>query len=79
MGKVIRADKDGVQMVRARDIVPGDVVEVSGEWSRHLIRIKVGKLKGRHKPYFLQLETRFPPTFASSLLCRRLSGSTNPS
>ncbi len=30
MGKVIRADKDGVQKVRARDIVPGDIVEVSG-------------------------------------------------
>ena len=31
MGKVIRSDKDGVQKVRARDIVPGDIVEVSGE------------------------------------------------
>ena len=30
MGKVIRADKDGVQKIRARDIVPGDIVEVSG-------------------------------------------------
>ncbi len=30
MGKVIRADKDGVQKVRSRDIVPGDIVEVSG-------------------------------------------------
>jgi len=29
MGKVIRADKDGVQKVRAREIVPGDIVEVS--------------------------------------------------
>lgn len=31
MGKVIRSDKDGVQKVRARDIVPGDIVEVSGK------------------------------------------------
>ena len=31
MGKVIRSDKDGVQKVRARDIVPGDIVEISGE------------------------------------------------
>jgi len=29
MGKVIRADKDGVQKVRAKEIVPGDIVEVS--------------------------------------------------
>lgn len=29
MGKVIRADKDGVQKIRAKDIVPGDIVEVS--------------------------------------------------
>ena len=30
MGKVIRSDKDGVQKIRAREIVPGDIVEVSG-------------------------------------------------
>ena len=30
MGKVVRSDKDGVQKIRARDIVPGDIVEVSG-------------------------------------------------
>lgn len=30
MGKVIRADKAGVQKVRAREIVPGDIVEISG-------------------------------------------------
>ncbi|XKL63181.1 hypothetical protein PGB90_005545 [Kerria lacca] len=29
MGKVIRADKSGVQKIRAKEIVPGDVVEVS--------------------------------------------------
>jgi len=29
MGKVIRSDKSGVQKVRAREIVPGDLVEVS--------------------------------------------------
>jgi Ca2+ transporting ATPase len=31
MGKVIRGDKSGVQKIRAKEIVPGDVVEVSGE------------------------------------------------
>jgi Ca2+ transporting ATPase len=31
MGKVVRSDKAGVQKVRAREIVPGDVVEVSGK------------------------------------------------
>lgn len=30
MGKVVRADKAGVQKVRAKEIVPGDIVEVSG-------------------------------------------------
>uniref|UniRef100_A0A4D5R9Q6 Calcium-transporting ATPase n=1 Tax=Scolopendra viridis TaxID=118503 RepID=A0A4D5R9Q6_SCOVI len=29
MGKVVRQDKQGVQKIKARDIVPGDVVEVS--------------------------------------------------
>ncbi|XP_058139731.1 sarcoplasmic/endoplasmic reticulum calcium ATPase 3 isoform X1 [Dasypus novemcinctus] len=29
MGKVIRSDRKGVQRIRARDIVPGDVVEVA--------------------------------------------------
>jgi hypothetical protein len=31
MGKVLRADKSGVQKIRAKEIVPGEVVEVSGE------------------------------------------------
>ena len=30
MGKVVRTNKAGVQMIRAREIVPGDVIEVSG-------------------------------------------------
>lgn len=29
MGKVLRMDKSGVQRIRAKEIVPGDVVEVS--------------------------------------------------
>lgn len=29
MGKVVRQDKSGVQKVRAKEIVPGDLVEVS--------------------------------------------------
>ena len=29
MGKVLRADKSGVQRIRAKEIVPGDIVEVS--------------------------------------------------
>jgi len=36
MGKVIRSDKNGVQRIRAREIVPGDYVEVSGKKRRHL-------------------------------------------
>ena len=42
MGKVIRSDKDGVQKVRARDIVPGDIVEVSG---KKLTRYKANDVK----------------------------------
>ena len=30
MAKVMRVGRHGVQMIRARDLVPGDVVEVSG-------------------------------------------------
>lgn len=39
MGKVIRGNKQGVQKIRAREIVPGDVVEVSGrpQFYDHLI------------------------------------------
>lgn len=29
MGKVIRGDKSGVQKIRAKEIVPGDIVEIS--------------------------------------------------
>lgn len=32
MGKVVRSDRRGVQRIRARDIVPGDIVEVAGMW-----------------------------------------------
>ena len=28
MGKVIRSDKEGVQKIKAVDLVPGDIVEV---------------------------------------------------
>ena len=28
-GKVIRSDKDGVQKIKAVDIVPGDILEIS--------------------------------------------------
>lgn len=31
MGKVYRADRKSVQRIKAREIVPGDIVEVSGE------------------------------------------------
>lgn len=33
MAKVIRSGKHGIQMIRARDLVPGDLVEVSGQLS----------------------------------------------
>jgi len=39
MGKVIRSDKDGVQKLRAKDIVPGDIVEISGMLTTALFRL----------------------------------------
>lgn len=37
MGKVYRADRKSVQRIKAREIVPGDVVEVSGKRSNTLV------------------------------------------
>ena len=34
MGKVYRADRQSVQRIKASEMVPGDVVEVSGEFPR---------------------------------------------
>lgn len=31
MGKVYRSDRKSVQRIKAREIVPGDIVEVSGK------------------------------------------------
>lgn len=39
MGKVYRQDKKSVQRVRARDIVPGDIVEVAGEQTSNTINL----------------------------------------
>lgn len=33
MGKVYRSDRKSVQRIKAKEIVPGDIVEVSGEAS----------------------------------------------
>lgn len=32
MGKVVRQNKSGIQKIRAREIVPGDLVEIAGEF-----------------------------------------------
>ena len=47
MGKVIRADKSGVQKVRAREIVPGDIVEVSGKAALNTLTQLTGRLNDR--------------------------------
>ena len=37
MGKVIRSDKEGVQKIKAVEMVPGDIVEISvGDKVRYL-------------------------------------------
>lgn len=33
MGKVYRQDRKSVQRIKAKDIVPGDIVEIAGEFS----------------------------------------------
>ena len=38
MGKVIRADKEGVQKIRAKEIVPGDIVEISGKFPKKIVK-----------------------------------------
>lgn len=43
MGKVLRSDRPGVQRVRARDIVPGDIVEVAGTLGPLLLRGDAGE------------------------------------
>lgn len=35
MGKVYRSDRKSVQRIKAREIVPGDIVEVSGKKCQH--------------------------------------------
>lgn len=41
MGKVYRADRKSVQRIKAREIVPGDVVEVSGKlYLLHLFKAR---------------------------------------
>lgn len=37
MGKVYRQDRKSVQRIKARDIVPGDIVEVAGKYYFNLI------------------------------------------
>jgi len=46
MAKVIRSEKHGIQMIRAKELVPGDVVEVSGFkfWKKNFYWIKRGCL-----------------------------------
>lgn len=34
MGKVYRQDRMSVQRIKARDIVPGDIVEVAGKMKK---------------------------------------------
>lgn len=43
MGKVYRSDRKSVQRIKAREIVPGDIVEVSGKnsWERSYLEEKI--------------------------------------
>lgn len=36
MGKVYRQDRKSVQRIKAKDIVPGDIVEIAGKLSLSL-------------------------------------------
>lgn len=55
MGKVYRMNRKAVQRIKARDIVPGDIVEVAGELASSLTetRWSLGLLSSschRHEP-----------------------------
>ena len=41
MGKVYRQDRKSVQRIKAKDIVPGDIVEIAGELSLVIVYFKV--------------------------------------
>lgn len=41
MGKVYRQDRKSVQRIKAKDIVPGDIVEIAGELSLVIFYFKV--------------------------------------
>jgi hypothetical protein len=57
MGKIIRSDKAGVQKIRAREIVPGDIVEVSGNCVKLVLN---------------QRSMTFPPSFLLQLVTKSL-------
>lgn len=60
MGKVLRSDRTGVQRILARDIVPGDIVEVAGT------------LGASSLP---QRSLSVPPVRLSGCICRSLRSS----
>ena len=53
MGKVVRTDKEGVQKIRAKDIVPGDIVEVSGTKNHNFRKSSMHFSFLRHFNFFL--------------------------
>ena len=61
MGKVIRADKEGVQKIRAKEIVPGDIVEISGkfETKNKIVKSWLGAV---HNLLRLKIGNFWPPT-----------------
>lgn len=59
MGKVIRSDRKGVQRIRARDIVPGDIVEVAGGYVQVLFfSLRDNSLPGFSLCFHLALRRR---------------------
>lgn len=51
MAKVLREGKHGIQMIRANELVPGDIVEVSGKfwnaYSNYAIKAQASSPSGR--------------------------------
>lgn len=48
MGKVYRQDRKSVQRIKAKDIVPGDIVEIAGELSLSLLLSYIVYLNAVH-------------------------------
>lgn len=58
MGKVYRQDRKSVQRIKARDIVPGDIVEVAGKSKHVVVHLLRGHRRHLYEPQLMALISR---------------------